>query len=110
MEKKTIFLELPCELIEKIDTLNTLDDRSTFVANLLEKQISENKSDIELTTKMCKTDSTLRIAGNINLVNVNGDSLGTFDINTVEGFESLAKKIQEVSKDPMVRIKARRLL
>ena len=32
------------------------------------------------------------------------------DINTVEGFEELAKKIEEVSEDPVVRIRARRWL
>ena len=43
MEKKTIFLELPCELIDEIDRLNTLGDRSTFVSLLLEKQMEQSK-------------------------------------------------------------------
>jgi hypothetical protein len=112
MEKKTIFLELPCELIDKIDKLNTLGDRSTFITDLLKKQVNEEKSDMtnEVTTKMSETDNSLGITGTINLVNNDGVTLGTFNINTVEGFEDLAKKIQEVSEDPMVRIKARRLI
>jgi len=108
MEKKTIFLELPCELIEKIDALNNQDDRSIFIKKLLEKQINEQKTD--LTTKMTETDNKIGLTGTVNLVNDNGASLGTFNINTIEGFENLTKKIQEVSEDPMVRIKARRLL
>jgi len=108
MEKKTIFLELPCELIEKIDALNNQGDRSIFIKNLLEKQINEQKTD--LTTKMTETDNKIVLTGKVNLVNDNGASLGAFNINTVEGFENLTKKIQEVSDDPMVRIKARRLL
>ena len=112
MEKKTIFLELPCELIEKIDTLNTFGDRSLFITNLLEQQINQQKPNFsnELTTRMGEIDNTLGLSGTVNLVNDNGATLGTFNINTVEGFESLAKKVQEVSDDPMVRIKARRLL
>ena len=43
MEKKTIFLELPCELIDEIDRINTFGDRSTFVSCLLEKQVKESK-------------------------------------------------------------------
>ena len=108
MEKKTIFLELPCELIEKIDALNNQGDRSIFIKKLLEKQINEQKTD--LTTKMTETDNKIGLTGTVNLVNDNGASLGTFNINTIEGFENLTKKIQEVSEDPMVRIKARRLL
>ena len=55
VEKRTIFLELPCEMIEKIDTWNNVGDRSLFVTELLEKQLqNENsKTDIaEMETKM----------------------------------------------------------
>jgi hypothetical protein len=59
VEKKTIFLELPCELIDEIDRLNTLGDRSTFVSRLLEKQVKESKiiTSTESTTRMSKTES-----------------------------------------------------
>ena len=110
MEKKTVFLELPCELIEKIDHLNTLGDRSAFVTDLIKKQLEPDTTagidpSTELTTKM-----TSRLPGEIGLVSSDGAPLGIFDINNVDGFEQLAKKIEEVSEDPVVRIRARRWL
>ena len=39
MEKRTIFLELSTEIIDKIDQRNKLGDRSLFVSSLLEKQL-----------------------------------------------------------------------
>jgi len=116
MEKKTVFLELSCELIDKIDQMNTLGDRSTFISNLLEKQVQKQdlnhdiKPTTELTTRMDELGGNLGIPGEIKLVKSSGEPVGTFNIDTVQGFENLAKKIQEVSEDPVVRIKARRLL
>lgn len=116
MEKKTVFLELSCELIDKIDRMNTLGDRSAFISNLLEKQIQrqemnhEIKPTTELTTKMEELGGSIGFPGEIKLVKSNGANVGTFNIDTIQGFEDLAKKIQEVSEDPVVRIKARRLL
>jgi hypothetical protein len=110
MEKKTVFLELPCELIEKIDNLNTMGDRSTFVEDLLKKQLEQDTaegvdSNTEFTTKMGS-----RVKGEISLIASDGTPLGTFDINNVDSFELLAKKIEEVSEDPVVRIRTRRWL
>ena len=114
MEKKTILLELPSELVEKIDRLNTLGDRSAFITNLLEKQLQnqETQTSLKPETDMqaFKPNQTIGLAGEISLIKSDGASLGTFNINTVEGFEQLAKKIQELSEDPIVRIKARRWL
>ena len=112
MEKKSIILNLSCELIDKIDNLNTMDDRSTFISHLLEEQtksLSNNGMDAstELTTKMSDHSDFFGISGEINLLNSNGISLGKFDINTLEGFENLAKRIQEISKDPAVQIRAK---
>lgn len=113
MEKKSIILELPCELIDRIDRQNTMGDRSAFVSHLIEKQLQQAvNTDIdistELTTRMSETEGLLGVSpGEIDLVDGRGVSLGKFDINTVEGFEDLAKKIQEVSEDPIVRIRAR---
>lgn len=114
MEKKKIILELSCELIDKIDRLNTLGDRSNFISNILEKQLEENETDnvnvsSELTSMMSKSKSPFGISGIINLVNSQGVSLGKFNINTLEGFEELTKKIQEISEDPAVQIRARTL-
>ena len=112
MEKKSIILELPCELIDKIDTQNDFGDRSKFVAYLLEEkllQVDESSSNTpsELTTKMSETENLIGISpGVLALVDSKGNSLRKFDINTVEGFEDLAKKIQELSEDPIVRMRA----
>ncbi len=117
MEKKTILLELPSELIERIDRLNTLGDRSVFITNLLEKQLQKQETQTSLKpdtqnilSQTFESNQTIGLAGEISLVKSDGVSLGTFNINTIEGFEKLAKKIQEVSEDPIVRIKARRWL
>ena len=114
MEKKTIILELSCELIDKIDRLNTMSDRSYFISNLLEKQIEEKKTDSvnissELTSMMSKSESPFDVSGIIDLINSQGVSLGKYNINTLEGFEELTKKIQEISEDPAVQIRARTL-
>jgi len=112
MEKKTIFLELPAEIIDKIDKENIMGDRSAFVSNLLEKQLHENittmDASTELINRMNKTGEPLGLSGEISLLNSQGQGLGKFDINTLEGFENLAKKIGEISDDPIVRMKARR--
>jgi len=114
MEKKTIFLELPIEIVERIDRENILGDRSTFVSDLLEKQLQHNLSRMEmgaateLTTRMETTRDHMGVSGEIGLTNSSGLSLGKFNINTVEGFESLADKISEMSDDPIVRMRARR--
>ena len=116
MEKKTVLLELSCELIDKIDKMNSLGDRSIFVSNLLENQMQKQEMDhdikpaTELTTRMEGLGGSMAFPGELKLVKSDGAHIGTFNIDTVQGFEDLAKKIQEVSEDPVVRIKARRLL
>ena len=103
-------IKLPSELIDKIDQLNKMDDRSTFIKQLLEEQLQSLHSDsmdetTEIITTMSQDPSSN--TGEIDLVNSNGVSLGKFDIDTLEGFEDLAKKIQEASRDPAVQIRAR---
>ena len=111
MEKRSIILELPCELIDKIDRQNNMRDRSTFITKLLEEQLiqkSETGMDFstELTTRMSKKGLLGVSSGELNLLDINGISIGKFDINTIDGFEDLAKKIQEISEDPIVRMRA----
>jgi len=111
MEKKTIILELSCELVDKIDRLNMIGDRSTFISNLLEKQIDLQDSDNvsiknDLVTIMKQNNKQLKTSKEISLVNDDGMLLGKFDIDTLEGFEDLTRKIQEISKDPAVQIRA----
>jgi len=111
MEKKTIFLELPAEMIDRIDSRNAMGDRSAFVSDLLSKQLEDNVSTMnvstELTSHMEETAGSLGVSGEIKLVGKDNLTLGSFNINTEEGFNSLIKKIGEVSDDSLVRIKAR---
>ena len=114
MEKKTIFLEIPTEIVEKIDRENSIGDRSTFVCDLLEKQLEQKISKMQLgpttdlTSRMEETSGPLGVSGEIGLTNNRGMPIGKFDINTIEGFERLADKISEISEDPIVRMRARR--
>jgi hypothetical protein len=51
MEKRTILVEISAELIDKIDSLNTMGDRSEFISHLLNEQIgksADEKLDISL--------------------------------------------------------------
>lgn len=94
MEKRTIILNLSSELIDKIDHLNTMDDRSSFISSLLEKQIdasfNNNKEETnEVITKMSENQDFLGLSGEIDLINNRGISIGKFDIDTLEGFETL---------------------
>jgi len=42
MEKKTIFLELPVEMVDKIDKQNMLGDRSIFISDLIGRQLQRD--------------------------------------------------------------------
>ena len=111
MQKKKIILELSCELIEEIDRLNTIGDRSDFVSYLLEEKLKSKISGNpeikdEFLTRMGKNQDIIKISGEIDLVDSKGISLGKFDIDTLEGFEELTRKVQEISKDPAVQIRA----
>jgi hypothetical protein len=114
MERKTIILDLTCELIDIIDRINTMDDRSLFISELLEKQLdqytsSKMEASTDLSKKLDEREGFFGVSGEISLINSSGISLGKFDINTLEGFENLTKKIQEISNDPAVQIRARTL-
>ena len=108
MEKKTLFLELPSELIEKIDRFNQMGDRSVYITDLLEKQL-HNQTLNEIDTTM-RIEDPNKLTGEIDLFNNEGGSIGRFNINTLEGFQELARTIQNVSEDPSVRFKARQWL
>jgi len=111
MEKKTIILELSSELIDKIDRLNIIGDRSTFISNLLEEQINSQISENtdtkdDIVTMMKKNNKLFKAIKEISLVSSDGILLGKFDIDTLEGFEELTRKIQQISDDPAVQIRA----
>jgi len=113
MERKTIFLELPIETLEKIDHHNNTDDRSSFITGLLNKQLDTLVSTMNMSTEIVNTMQNQSLEdtkpGEINILNNKGQNMGKFNINTLEGFENLAKKICEISDDPIVRMKTRRL-
>ncbi len=58
MEKKTILLEISSELIDKIDQLNTMGNRSEFISFLLHEQINKTIED--------ESDSTFPPKSKIN--------------------------------------------
>lgn len=115
MDKKTVFLELPSEMIDRIDEQNTLGDRSVFISNLIDKQLDQDVSRMssmdvstELSSRMEQPSGELSVSGEVGLVTSRGLPIGKFNVNTIEGFEELAQKICELSDDPMVRMRARR--
>jgi hypothetical protein len=107
MEKKTILIEIPAELIERIDRLDRFHDRSTYITSLLEEKIDEIESKEKYATIMDFKSSPFKLSSEIGLVDSNGSILGKFDINSLEGFEALNKKIEEISEDPAVKIRSR---
>ncbi len=111
MEKKIIFLELPIDIVEKIDEKNTTGDRSVFISDLIEKQLHHEFSKMTIAEEMPISkgvESFQGKQGDIRMVDNKGKILGTFNINTMEGFQDLTKKIHEISNDPIVRMRVRR--
>lgn len=111
MEKKIIFLELPNEIIEKIDEKNKLGSRSLFISELIKKELENDVLSMDFSSELSTKMNIEKIEINndeINLVNSNGVTLGKFNINTVEGFENLNRKIGEITSDPAVKMKANR--
>jgi hypothetical protein len=107
MEKKTILINISDELIERIDRLDPFSDRSFFISNLLDEKLDEIEFTKNIPVNMNFKSNSLGIASEVGLVDSNGSILGKFDINSLEGFEALNKKIQELSEDPAVKIRSR---
>jgi len=111
MEKKTVFLELKSEMINRLDQQNILGDRSMIMSNLLDKQLQRNVEDLgvstDLTNMMDETGEFLGSSGELNLINSKGSSLGNFDVNTPDRFENIVEKIGEISTDHIVRVRSR---
>ena len=117
MHKKTILLELPAELVDKIDQQNLSGDRSTFISHLLDNQfktdfslMNEMDNVTELSSRMNKEMSNVPFSGELKITTSSGKLIGNFNINTIEGFDQMAKKIASMSDDPIVRMKARKIL
>ena len=45
--------------------------------------------------------------GKLTILNNQGEQVGVFDINNIQQFESLAKTIESISKNPKVKIRTR---
>jgi hypothetical protein len=117
MHKKTILLELPAEIVDKIDQQNMTGDRSTFISHLLDSQFKTDISlmDVmgegsELSSKMRESMADVPFSGELRLTTAQGKHMGNFNINTVEGFTQMAETISKLSDDPIVRMKARKML
>ncbi len=117
MHKKTILLELPAEIVDKIDQQNVTGDRSTFISHLLDSQFKTDLSmmnamdvETELSSKMSDSMGDVSFSGELKLTTAHGKPVGKFNINSVEGFTEMAETIAKMSNDPIVRMKARKLL
>jgi hypothetical protein len=110
MEKKTILINISNELIDRIDRLDPVSDRSFFISNLLEEKLDEIESTKKITPNMNLKSSAFDLSSEVGLVDCNGSILGKFNINSLEGFEALNKKIQELSEDPAVKIRSRNFI
>jgi len=96
MEKKTSFLELSSEITDRLNQRNNLGDKSTFIPDLLDKQLQRNVDDLgvstDLTNMMDEAGEFLGSSGELNLINSKGSSIDDFDINIKDKFENIAKK------------------
>ena len=113
MNKKTIFLELPSEIIERVDNFNNLGDRSLFITDLLQKQLEQMVSKMKFTDENIESRDTEKEAfscsGEIDVNDSNGVSIGRYNINSIDDFQQLAEKICNLSENPQVRMRARLL-
>jgi hypothetical protein len=116
MDKKTIFLELPSDVVDIIDKRNTTGDRSEFVSTILSNQLKGDISTMvpsdastELVSQMKQSLEMPLAGGELKVMNKHGKQLGIFDVNTVEGFEQLIDEIATISNDPIVRMRLRKL-
>ena len=116
MHKKTILLELPAEIVDKIDQQNMTGDRSTFISHLIGDQFKTGISlmdamdgKTELSSKMSEM-SEAPFTGELRLTTAHGRPIGNFNINTQDGFKQMAETIAKLSDDPIVRMKARKML
>jgi hypothetical protein len=117
MHKKTILLELPAEIVDRIDQQNMTGDRSTYISNLLGNQFKTDVSlmdamdgTTELSSRMKDEMADVPFTGELKLTTAQGKPVGNFNINSVDGFDQMAETIAKMSDDPIVRMKARKML
>ena len=110
MEKKTASLEILSEMIDRFDQQNNLCDRSTFISDLLDKQLQRNVDKLgvstDLTNMMGGNAEFLGSSGEITLINSKVSSLSNSDINIPDRFDHIAKKTDEISIDTIVRLRS----
>jgi hypothetical protein len=112
MDKKTIILELPSEIINQIDKENNLGDRSVFISDLLNTQLKVEGKMIISSNELKESESlknneksNSNADGKLTILNNHGDQIGVFNINNIQEFESLAKTIELISNNPKVKIR-----
>ena len=115
MHKKTILVELPAEMVDRLDRENVSSDRSSFISDLLDDRLKQQTSmmqpmdaSTEISSRLQSQPMSTDFTGDVKLTNNRGMPLGTFNINTVEGFEELSKTIGSISEDPIVRMRVRK--
>ena len=112
MDKKIVFFELPVTIIDRIDEESQGESRSLFVSELLEKQLETRMHSIDQGSELAvslQRHAGRPASGELSLVDGRGMTVGRFDIDTEVGFDELARKVCELSSDPVVRMKARRM-
>jgi hypothetical protein len=112
MDKKTILLELPSEMIDRIDKENNVGDRSIFITDLLYEKLNEESKMIASSKRVVESKSLSSnwkkntiSDGILRILNDQGEEIGVFDINNIQEFELLAKTIESVSQDPRIKIR-----
>ena len=115
MHKKTILVELPAEMVDRLDRENVSSDRSSFISDLLDDRLKQQTSmmqpmdaSTEISSRLQSQPMSTDFTGDVKLTNNRGMPLGTFNINTIEGFEELSKTIGSISEDPIVRMRVRK--
>jgi len=111
MQKKTTFLELSFEVVDRLGQQDNLGDRSTFISDLPAKHLQHNVDNLgvstDLNNMMDDNGEFLDGYGELNLINSKVSPLDNFDIDIPDRFEHIVKKIDEISMDHVVRIKSR---
>lgn len=109
-------LDLPTELIDKIDQQNETGTRSNFISDMLYNQLNTNISSMrqidetgELKSSICNDSKKLSFSGELKLTTNQGRVVGNYNINDMKSFSLMVETIGKLSDDPMVRMKARKI-
>lgn len=72
MKKKTIFLELPAEMVEEIDRRNVIGYRSAFITDIINRQLHGDISVMNTFTELTSMMKQEITPGEISLIDNRG--------------------------------------